>query len=49
LRVGLRAEVLQANEDGNKDEHHDEERLVVTAALLIWVFELCQKGLPILC
>jgi hypothetical protein len=42
------AEVLQTKEDSDKDEHHDEKRLVVAAALLIGVFELCQKGLPIL-
>ena len=44
----LAAVVLQAEEDCDQDEHHDEERLVVAAALLIGVFELCQKRLPIL-
>jgi hypothetical protein len=44
----LGAEVLQTEEDGDHDEHHDDERLVVAAALLIGVFELCQKRLPIL-
>jgi hypothetical protein len=48
LGVRFGAEVLQAEEDRNEDQHHDEKRLVVAAALLIWVFELCQKGLPIL-
>jgi len=49
LRIVLSAEVLQAKEDRNEDEHHDEERFIVAAALLIGVFELCQKRLPILC
>ena len=49
LGVVLGAEVLQAKEDGDQNEHHDEERFVVAAALLIGVFELCQKRLPILC
>ena len=48
LGVCFGAEVLQAEEYGDEDEHHDKERLVVAAALLIWVFKLCQKGLPIL-
>jgi hypothetical protein len=46
--VGLRAKILEAKEDGDQDEHHNEKGLVVAAALLIWVFELCQKLLPIL-
>jgi hypothetical protein len=49
LGVSFGTEVLKAKEDGDQDEHHDEERLVVAAALLIGVFKLCQKGLPILC
>ena len=47
-RVCLRAKILQANEDGDHDDHHDDQRLVVAATLLIGVSELCQKGLPIL-
>ena len=48
LRIRLRAKVLQAKEDSDQDEHHDEQRPVVAAALLIGVLKLCQKGLPIL-
>ena len=48
LRIILSAEVLQAKEDSDQHEHHNEQRTVVTAALLIGVLKLCQKGLPIL-
>jgi hypothetical protein len=44
----LRAKVLQAKEDGDHNKHHDNERSIVAAALLIGVFKLCQKELPIL-
>ena len=39
--------VLKAEEDGDHDKHHDEEGLVVAAALLGGIFELCQERLPI--
>jgi hypothetical protein len=35
-------EVLDAEEDGDQHEHHEEERVVILSALLIGVFKLCQ-------